>query len=391
MKVTATLGAIDVPLSPEEADYASLEWVAILRPGGRGDVPLVTRQQYPGERVLPLPICRQPDDGDDAADVDAWLSSVNKALAVTNTLVIETEDGTSATFITYPSDPLPPPSGPLYTQGMTYRATAPVRVQPFALGDEATISDESVTCPGALDLSTIDTEYPARLTVTIAPATGSDPLHGVWAGLSPDASWTGYLVEAEGNVTGWSLATTDGGRDVCYFNTGGAVSGTVDVTDFPSGAYLLLAECRCSTDAHLDLSTPYGDEAGTDTTHYHWLPVGEVVLPTKKTRGSGAATLTVTAEATTDTVYVSRLAFLPLRWGFVSYHDADGPTDAIASLRAEYEDVYVDDVVEYDNVLGGGLRASGGQLIVIAEDAAGTDDYAASVSVVYRPRRNWTA
>lgn len=83
-------------------------------------------------------------------------------------------------------------------------------------------------------------------------------------------------------------------------------------------------------------------------------------------------------------------AFLPLRWGWASYHDVDAPTDEINSLRVEWEDVYVDDVVEFDNVLGGGLRASGGNLIVVAEDKTGdTLGLSVDISAVYRPRRNW--
>jgi hypothetical protein len=397
MILTATLGAIELPLSPHQVDFGSLEWLPVLRSGGRSDVPTVSRQQMPSVRTLPLDICRQPLSTDTTATVDAWVSSVNKALSIENTLVIENDDGTQAIFATYPSDPLPPPAGALYVTATTYQKTAQIRVSPFALDDEATIADADLASPGGLDLSAIVTEYPARLTVTAAPTTGvADPIHGIWMALHPDAAWTGYVMEAIA-VTGWDDEVADGtlGVNVVRFAAGaGSDAGTIDVTDFTESAYLVMGRFMVTNGGTLTVApTPLPDSGAlvtTGQTHYEWLPIGELYLPTKRVRGAATSTLTLTGSAATQAAYCHRLAFLPLRWGWVSYHDTDGPTDEISALRVEWEDVYVDDVVELDNVLGGGLRATGGQLIVIAEDNDGdTVGLSVDLSAVYRPRRNW--
>lgn len=396
MILTATLGAIELPLAPEQ-EFTSLEWSAVLHSGGRADTPRLTRQQMPDVRTIPLMIRRQPTDEDTTATVDTWVSTVNRALSIENTLVLENDDGTQAIFATFPSDPIPPPGNALYVQSQTYEGLASIRVSPFGLDDEVPIADEGFATPGALDLSSIDTEYPTRLTVTAIPTSGvADPIHGIWMALHPDETWTGYIMEAIA-VTGWDDAVADGtlGVNVVRFAAGaGSDAGTIDVTDFVESAYLVMGRFMVVNGGTLTITpTPLPDSGAlvtTGQTHYEWLPIGEIVLPTKRVRGTATNLLTLTGSAVTQAAYCHRLAFLPLRWGWVSYHDVDGPTDEISALRVEWEDVYVDDVVEFDNVLGGGLRATGGQLIVIAEDNDGdTLGLSVDLSAVYRPRRNW--
>lgn len=383
--LAAIIGSTELPLAAE-IDVESLVWAAQLRAGGRGDTPRVTRQVWPDARTLPLPVVIEADDG---PAIEAVVSAINRELAKANTLVLTSDDGLAGTFQTYPSDPLPPTAGALYRYGGTYKGTAQVRVEPFCLGATTAIAAADLVTPAMVDLSSMDGEYPARLTVAIAPNAGT--MHGLWLALCPDPTWDGFVVDAV-DVPGWDDEVADAGLgvNVVRFAAGAGVdAGTVDTADFPASAYLVLA--RVKSDAGtLTMSTDYTGDVTQTVTNYNWLPVGELAAPTRRVRGAATAPLTVNGASVTGAAYCHRLAFLPLRWGFLSYHDAGGSASTISSLRGEWEDVYLDDVVNYEHVLGGGLRTLGGGLIVVSEDAAGTTvGHTIDVDASFRPRRNW--
>lgn len=391
MKITATLNAITIPLAPFAAE--SLAWMTSLYASGRGDVPRMGRYVAPGERVLPLPVVKKAAAGDTTATLDAWISTVNAALALPGVLVLTSSDGTSATFNTFPSDPLPPRATPMFAFGTEYLATVEIRVEPFATKAVATITSADLETPGSVDLSAMTGEYPAPLTVSVDPgASTAADMHSVYLALCEDASWTGFMVEATA-VTGWDDEVADAGLgvNVVRFAAGAAVDpGTVETAAFPPSAYLVLARVLATAGGTITLDTGYTDPVTSVETHWEWLPVGEIVLPTRRVRGAATCLLTINGSAAAQACYVHRLAFLPLRWGFVSYHDAATDTADITTLRAEWEDIFVDDVVDFANILGGGLKCLGGQLIVLTEEAAGTAlHHHADVSVSYKPRRNW--
>ena len=393
MILSALIGSVPIPLVAGQ-QFPSLEWKASYRAGGRSDVPRYTRQLAPPERILPLGVLMKAAAGEDTGHLDTAISLINAQLAVRNTLVLTNDEGSSATFATFPSNPLPPNLDARYSGAKQYAGTVEIVVEPYAYGAEDTISSADLATPGSVDLSAMEGEYPAPLTVTVDPgASTAAEMHGVWTALCPDGDWTGYLVEATA-VTGWDDEIGDGtlGVNVVRFAFGDAAdTGTVDVTDFPASAYLVLARIMVATTGSLSLDTPYTEPVVTPAiTHYNWISLGEIVLPTQKSRGAATVTLSITGDASTANGYCQRLCFLPLRWGFLSYHDAATPADEIAALRAEWEDIYSDDVVDYEHVLGGGLKALGGQLIVLTEEAAGTAaHHHADVAVAYSPRRNW--
>jgi hypothetical protein len=390
MKITATFNATTLPLAPFNAE--SLAWMTSQYAGGRGDVPRMGRYVAPGERVLSLPIVKKPAAGEDTADLDAWITTVNAQLALPGVLVLTSSDGSSATFVTFPSDPLPPRADDMFAFGGEYIATLELRVEPFATKAAGTITEADLETPGSVDLSAMTGEYPTPTTVSVDPgASTAVDMHSVYLALCADAAWTGFVVEAT-SVAGWDDEVADGGLgvNVVRFADGaGADSGTVPVTDFPPSAYLVLARVKVAAGT-LTLDSAYTDPVTSVETHWEWLPVGEVVLPTQRVRGAATCTLALTGSAVGGAGYCHRLAFLPLRWGFLSYHNAGTPAADITTLRAEWEDVYVDDVVDFENILGGGLKCLGGQLIVLTEEAAGTAlHHHADVSVAYEPRRNW--
>ena len=287
---------------------------------------------------------------------------------------------------------MPVPVNDLYRHGLTYRETMQVRVQPYAYGAEEELTETAWGTPASIDLSDMDGEYPAALTVTVDPADAQPDMHSVWLALCADETWDGFVVEAIA-VDGWDDEVADVGLGVNVVRFAAADPadvGTADVTDFPSSSYLVLARVMVTAGGSLVISHEFGNDATETLDHYQWVSLGEVVLPTRKTRGAGTTTLSLTGNATTQAAYCHRLAFLPLRWGFCRYHDEDTPAADITTLRVEWEDVYVDDVVDYENILGGGLKCLGGQLIVLTEEAAGTaPQHAADVEVTYNPRRNW--
>jgi hypothetical protein len=106
--------------------------------------------------------------------------------------------------------------------------------------------------------------------------------------------------------------------------------------------------------------------------------------------GSATAPITISAKCTTADSWVDRLAFVPLSWGFAAYHDTADDTDDVGAVRFEWEHTYADDIVDYANVQGGGLKALGGQLILVSDAAApAAAVHTCSVTYLYRPRRNW--
>jgi len=391
MILTATLGSIELPLASVQ-NIPPLVWQTTFVPGGRGDVPRAGRIIAPDVRTIPLDIIVEAESDEDTGDLDAFISAVNLALSTQNTLVLENDEGETAAFYTYPSDPLPVPVNDLYRHGLTYRETMQVRVQPYAYGALDTISEADLETPGSVDLSGMTGEYPAALTVEVGPGTAMADMHSIWLALCADESWAGYVVEATA-VTGWDdeVADAELGVNVVRFAAADpADTGTVDVSDFPGSSYLVLARVKVTAGGSLVISHEYGNDVTETLDHYQWVSLGEVVLPTRKVRGAGTTTLSLTADATTQAAYCHRLAFLPLRWGFCRYHDEDSSSADISALRVEWEDIYVDDVVDYENILGGGLKCLGGQLIVLTEEAAGTALHQhADVDVTYNPRRNW--
>lgn len=388
MILTATLGAIELPLASVQ-NIPPLVWQTTFVPGGRGDVPRAGRIIAPDVRTIPLALVI---DGDDTGDLDAAVSEINAELAGETTLALENDEGQMAYFLTYPSDPLPVPLDNLYRHGKAYRETMQVRVQPYAYGASDTISEADLETPGSVDLSGMTGEYPAALTVEVGPGTAMADMHSIWLALCADESWAGFVVEAT-DVTGWDDEVADAGLGVNVVRFAAADpadAGTVDVSDFPQSSYLVLARVMVTPGGSLVISHEYGNNLTETLDHYQWVSLGEVVLPTRKTRGAGTTTLTITADATTQAAYCHRLAFLPLRWGFCRYHDEDSSSADITTLRVEWEDIYVDDVVDYENILGGGLKCLGGQLIVLTEEAAGTaPQHSVDVDVTYGPRRNW--
>lgn len=400
--LTATLGAIELPLAAEQ-DIPSLAWSAKDSAGGRTDVPRMGRLVAPEIRTLPLDLIRETDEDEDSADLRAWVSSVNAALSVPNVLVLTTSEGEVGSFNTRPSDPLPTRINWLLRGGGIYRGTAEIRVEPYALGNTDTAgSADDLETPGSVDLSGMDGEYPTPLNVTVTDgASTPGQQHSIHLALCPDKDWRGYLVEATA-VAGWDdevadSGTADIGATVVRFAAGaGSDSGLVDVTGFPRGAYLVLAHVKVAATGTLTLEVPLGDEGPVTrepeggAVYWDWLPIGQVVLPSAKTRGAATASLEVTGSSATAPSYCHRLCFLPLNWGYVAYHDTADPLDSIISLRAEWEDIYVDDVVDFENVIGGGLKCLGGQLIVLVEEAEGTSAHRhCDVNATYRPRRNW--
>jgi hypothetical protein len=267
-----------------------------------------------------------------------------------------------------------------------------VRVQPYAYGATQEVNKTACATPTSVDLSGMVGEYPAPLTVTVEKADGQPDMHSVWLALCADETWDGFVVEAI-NVAGWDDHVADAGLGVNVVRFAAAAPadvGTVDVTDFPPSSYLVLARVKVTAGGTLVIAHEYGDNVTETLNHWQWVSLGEVVLPTRKTRGAGATTLSISADATTQAAYCHRLAFLPLRWGFCRYHDEDNPAADITTLRAEWEDIFVDDVVDYACILGGGLKCLGGQLIVLTEEAAGTAvQHVADIQVTYNPRRNW--
>lgn len=392
MIISAVLGATELPLAADQ-QLPSLSWRGEYRAGGRADMPRFSRQLPPDNRILPLELVKEAADGEDTRDLDLWIEQVNGELAVQNTLVIESDDGSVASFNTQPSDPLPPAAGPLFRFGLTYRGTAQIEVEPFALGATATISSPDLESPGSVSLATLETVYPTPLTVTVAPTAGQPDFHALYLALAQEAF--PWVVEAT-DVSGWDDEVADAtlGVNVVRFAAGGSYDlGYVDTAGFPASAYLVLARVKADGGGTIYLDSTYKSdpEVTDDASSWHWLPMGEVALPTRRVRGAAQALLDVQGRAVTGACYVQRLAFLPLRWGFLSFHPEVGGVTA-ASLRAEWEDVYVDDVVDFESIMGGGLRATGGYLLVLAEEAAGDlAYYHADVTVQYRPRRNWMA
>jgi hypothetical protein len=394
MILSAVLGSEQLPdWAVDDLELESLIWEAGLVANSRGDVPRMGRYQSPSERIIPWPVIRPCETGEDQGDIDAWVEGINAELAKPNVLVITSTTGTSATFLTFPSRPLPPRTDMRYRFAGIYWATAEITVEPYALGATATITSADLETPGSVDLSAMTGTYPAPLTVSVDPgATTAAEMHSVYLALCPDAAWTGYLVEATA-VTGWEDEVADAGLgvNVVRFASGaGDDAGTVDVSAFPASAYLVLARVKVDAGGTLTASTEFTDDVTCVETHWEWLPLGEVALPTKRVRGSATCSLTLTGSAATAAGYCHRLCFLPLRWGFVSYHHLTSASDSISALRAEWEDVYVEDVVDFEHILGGGLKCKGGQLIVLTEEATGDAlHHHADVAVSYRPRRNW--
>lgn len=394
--LTATLGTVGLPLAGEQ-QVGSLGYEAAYSDDSRADLPRATRVLMAPVRTLALQLVLG-EDGDTTADVAATVSDINAALAVANTLVLDCDDGTSAEFNTFPSPPLPADWTYLLRHSATLKVPCEVRVEPYALGDTATAGPTATDLPAAVDLSAMLGEYPTPLTVDVDSGAGAD-VHSCWLGVSPDPDFTDWLVEAESaDLTGWdgdtvqSNAYPTGGANNCVAITfgGSEDEATYDTVGFPEGSYLLLARCKCGSGATLTMRTEWTEAVTSTRTEWHWLPVGEVAMPTRRTRGSGTAPLSIYAACTVANSYIDRLVFLPLSWGFGAYHDADTDTAAAGKVHFEWEHTYVDDVVDYANVQGGGLKALGGQLIVVAEAAAPAAAlYTANLTWSYRPRRNW--
>lgn len=388
MILSATLGNIELPLASVQ-NIPPLVWASTFVPGGRGDVPRQGRIIAPDVRTIPLDIIME---GEDTGDLDAAVSAINRELSKQNTLTLENDEGGLATFYTYPSDPLPAPITDLYRHATTYRETMQVRVGPYAYGALDTIEASDLETPGSVDLSGMLGEYPAAPAIEVTPGAGMADMHNVFLALCADPEWSGYLVEATA-VSGWDDHVADAtlGVNVARFAAADpADTGTVDVSGFPPSSYLVLARVKVDSGGTLVISHESGNDVTETLDHYQWVSLGEVVLPSRKTRGAGVTTLSFTADATTEAAYCQRLVFLPLRWGFCRYHDEGTPSADIASLRVEWEDIFVEDAVDYEHILGGGLKCLGGQLIVLTEEAAGTaPHHHANVDVTYNPRRNW--
>jgi hypothetical protein len=271
-------------------------------------------------------------------------------------------------------------------------------VSPFVRKAAVTLHDEAaVTAPGVLSLSAMTGIYRAPLTITAA-ATSADT-HGLY--LAVDSTSHGTFLTDAADLTWGSGATDTSDVDArsgtgVYVKSLTAVTAAIDTSGYPEGPYLILARVKVRNSKTGYISTDYTDGVVTFTRgSWHIVELGTCYLPTRNVTGTTAADLVVSvygsSASTGDEACIDWVYPVPLGDGMFSWHPATDTVDATTIVRdAATGRTYVDGVANEQHVTGTTLMALGGNLLVIAEEAAGTDPtQALDVTVTYEPRFAW--
>lgn len=325
--------------------------------------------------------------------LDAYLRLGECTLEVTFT------DATDATIWTvYHAQPLQP----AFTRGadMTHwvKATLSLLVSPFVTtAEDVLYSAEAVTAPDSLTLNGMTGNYRAPLSI-VATKTSSDT-HSLY--LAVDASnYDNYL--SDGKDLTWSGGETDTADSDARTGTAAYILSTtartapIDTAAYPEGPYLLLARVKALSSVTGYITTDYTDTVISFTrATWHIVELGTCYLPTRQVRGSATANLTVSVYGSLATtgknVCLDWIYALPTGDGMFSWHPATDTIDATTIERdAATARTYVDDIVDEQHATGNTLMALGGALLIVAEEAAGTDPtQALNMTVSYTPRYAW--
>jgi hypothetical protein len=366
--------------------------------GGTGTTdPRLVRETLGSPVQMQLPIYLS---GATHADLQAAVDAVDTFLRGGECTLEITFNGASDATIwdVYHAQPVQPQLAHESQLKYWVQTTLKLTVSPFVRKAAVTLHDEAaVTAPGVLSLSAMTGIYRAPLTITAA-ATSADT-HGLY--LAVDSTSHGTFLSDAADLT-WGAGATDTSDSDARSGTGvyvasvTAVTAAIDTSGYPEGPYLILARVKVRNSKTGYIATDYTDGVVTFTRgSWHIVELGTCYLPTRNVTGTTAADLVVSVygssasagdEACIDWVYP-----VPLGDGMFSWHPATATVDATTIVRdAATGRTYVDGVANEQHVTGTTLMALGGNLLVIAEEAAGTDPtQALDVTVTYEPRFAW--
>ncbi len=243
--------------------------------------------------------------------------------------------------------------------------------QPMSTLALESVGPTTISTPAVVDLSAMKGEHRAPLDILLS-APDTNDLHAVWMAWVPEehAAWVdggGWIVEAEG-------LTWDGGSiqsDLYGYpanptnNSWRAVTQTIHATvpdtGLPPGPFLILPHATLQTGC--SLATPWGDTLAP-VEGEHWQELAHHVLPGAVVRGAATSSWQLTMTGGATDAYLDRLAFLPTQWGFWRWHKASGHSHAV---QIEAGTPYLDNVCNLADVVGSGIEALGGRLLIVTD------------------------
>jgi hypothetical protein len=245
----------------------------------------------------------------------------------------------------------------------------------------------------------------ARTPVDLLLDAGTVTVAGCYIGHTEDETLVieDFLAHAVSDLT-WTLTGGGAASGAAYAETAGYPNGagnnivwatnhatgdtaSITTTDLPAGAYLVLANCKYITAAAgVEIKHQFGEWTPVTTSALRLLPLGVVSLPVRAGRGSFVDTLEVSIRGNnTNYAAVNYFVLLPVTGGLTGYVL---PSGHVHTLRWEDGTLYAADAVDLEHVFGSSrpLRALGGQLLVLAENATAAPTVPLNVTASATPR-----
>ena len=283
--------------------------------------------------------------------------------------------------------------------------------EPLTRLPRTTIGPQSISAPCAIDLSAMKGDFPTTLD-TIFSVDETDDLAALYVAYVPPeyVAWaldpTNWSIEAEdliwdGNWNGnaypagqaghlnqddnaspasdapWDWRSPGSNDNFVWFGQGGsgstfAVSSAFDTAGFPQGPHLVVARVM-NTVANAVMSTGLTPDVAIPAISggvWQLLELGDCVLPATTVRIGLDSPLSLAISGTTPgSPGLDRLFMLPTRWGSWSWKRAAG---GVFTVERDGDTLWCDDAVNLSEVIGSGIEAQGGALLVVTQNTGDT-------------------
>lgn len=350
----------------------------------RADVPRLAVVRGDVPRTFSFPALIDADTKDEAIQA---VRAANRALSVTNTLIVQSANATSpVTFRTYPSGSVEQLPANEWEIANWQFVQVTITVEPYAYGDLITDA-HSITAPGTISLDAMGGDYAAPLAAEIEIVDVGETLHAVYLALNEQPGWDGWITAASGLTwTNMSAAVGDasayGGYHKYTTGTDRAVT-QFDVTDVPDGDYLVLVRAKMGGASagtiDIDSAARWTVTVPATGTTWRYYEVGDLSLPYTIVRGAATSLMPIglTSSSGSNHLYVDQIVLLPYRAGYQSWHAATDSTDTDhdAVYFAEDGAVYLDDVCDLADATGAPIHSRAGELIVLCDEQGGDTDH----------------
>ena len=391
-----TIGPVTMTLM-EGADFGQVLQALDFGSTARADVPRLASVRSDMPRAFKFTAYIEADTKDEAI---ATVSALNRALSVSNTMVVQTKDAAaSVSFRTFPSGSARQAGAEGSWELSNWQfVDVALTVEPYAYGDEI-VDPHTIAAPTTINLDTMGGDYTAPLAIEAEIIDSGDKLHSLYFALNEHPEWDGWIVAASDLTwTNMSAAVVDatayGGYHKYTTGTDRAVA-NVDTKDVPPGDYLVLMRAKMggASTAALDIAaaTRWTETVPATGTTWRYYEVGDLSLPYSLVRGGVSSNMPIgiTSSSGTNHCYIDQVVLLPYRSGYCSWH---GGTD---SSSYWYEDVYFDDdgavyldnVCHLENATGAPIHSLAGELIVLTDEKDGdTASTNLTVTLTQTPR-----